>query len=231
VGRPQTIDAKTRALVRDMAAANPLWGAPRIHGELRTLGIDISERNVSRLLTRGRRPPSQTCRTLLTNHVASAASMDFFTVPTVTGRVLFVLLVLSHERRRVVHFNVTEHPTAEWAVQQVVDAFPDDTAPRWLLRDRDSIYSGAFRRRVAGMAITEIVSSPASPWQNPFVERLIGSIRRECLDQQIILNAAHLRRVLTAYVSATTIAVARISASRRTHRIGVLRPTFRSVAS
>jgi putative transposase len=182
-----------------MAAANPLWGAPRIHGELRTLGIDISERTVSRLVTRRRRPPSQTWRTFLTNHVASAASIDFFTVPTVTGRVLFVLLVLAHERRRVVHFNITEHPTAEWSVQQIVDAFPDDTAPRWLLRDRDSIYSAAFKRRIASMPIVEIVSSAASPWQNPFVERLIGSIRRECLDHLIILNCAHLRRVLTAY--------------------------------
>jgi putative transposase len=198
-GRPRTIDAKTRALVRDLAAANPLWGAPRIHGELRTLGIDISERSVSRLLRRRRRPPSQTWRTFLTNHLASTASMDFFTVPTVTGRVLFVRLVLSHRRRRVVHFNVTEHPTAEWTTQQIVDAFPDDTAPSWLLWDRDSIYSDAFRRRVASMAITEVASSPASPWQNPFVERLIGSIRRECLDHLIIFNATHLRRALTAY--------------------------------
>jgi len=125
--------------------------------------------------------------------------MDFFTVPTVAGRVLFVLLVLSHERRPVVHFNVTEHPTADWTTQQIVEAFPDDTAPRWLLRDRDAIYSDAFRQRVSGMAITEIVSSPASPWQNPFVERLIGSVRRECLDHIIILNAAHLRCVLTSY--------------------------------
>jgi putative transposase len=164
-----------------------------------TPGIDISERSVSRLLRRRQRPPSQSWRTFLTNHVASAASMDFFTVPAVTGRVLFVLLVLSHERRRVVHFNVTEHPTAEWTAQQIVDAFPNDTAPRWLLRDRDSIYSDTFKRRVASMPIVEIVSSPASPWQNPFVERLIGSIRRECLDHMIILNAAHLQRVLTAY--------------------------------
>jgi len=183
-----------------MAAANPLWGAPRIHGELRTLGIDISERTVSRLLTPRRRPPSQTWRTFLANHVASAVSMDFFTVPPVTGRVLFVLLVLAHERRRVVHFNVTEHPTAEWTAQQIVDAFPNNAAPRWLLRDRDSIYSDAFKRRVAGMAIIEVVTSPASPWQNAFVERLIGSIRRECLNYVIVLNAAHLRRVLTAYL-------------------------------
>jgi putative transposase len=168
VGRPPTIDAKTRALVRDMAAANPLWGAPRIHGELRALGIAISERTVSRLLTRRHRPPSQSWRTFLTNHIAATASMDFFTVATVTGRVLFVLLVLSHERRRVVHFNVTEHPTAEWTAQQIIDAFPNDAAPCYLLRDRDSIYNDAFRRRVAGMAITEVVSSPASPWQKDY---------------------------------------------------------------
>jgi transposase InsO family protein len=132
--------------------------------------------------------------------MASSVSIDFFTVPTVTGRVLFVLLVLAHERRRVVHFNVTEHPTAEWTAQQIVDAFPEDTAPGWLLRDRDGVYSDTFSRRLAGMAITEIVSSPASPWQNPFVERLIGSIRRECLNHVIILNTVHLRRVLTAYM-------------------------------
>jgi len=144
-----------------MAVANPLWGAPRIHGELCTLGIDVSERTVSRLLIERRRPPSQTWRTFLAHHVASAASMDFFTVPAITGRILFVLIVLSHERRRVVHFNVTEHPTVPWTAQQMVDAFPDDTAPRWLFRDRDSIYGDAFRRRVAGMAITETTIGPA----------------------------------------------------------------------
>jgi transposase InsO family protein len=223
VGRPRTIDSKTRALVRDMAAANPLWGAPRIHGKLRTLGIDISERTVSRLLTPRRRPPSQTWRTFLANHVASAVSMDFFTVPTVTGRVLFVLLVLAHERRRVVHFNVTEHPTAEWTAQQIVDAFPNNAAPRWLLRDRDSFYSDAFKRRVADMAIIEVVTSPASPWQNAFVERLIGSIRRECLNYVIVLNAAHLRRVLTR-TCATTMAPARISGSRKMRLTAVLFP-------
>ena len=127
--------------------------------------------------------------------------MDFFTVPTLTGRVLFVLVVLSHQRRRLVHVNVTEHPTATWAAQQLVDAFPDDTAPRWLHRDRDRIYSDAFQRRLAGMGITDVVSAPASPWQNPFVERVIGSIRRECLDHVIIINEAHLRRVLAAYRS------------------------------
>jgi putative transposase len=143
-----------------MATANPLWGAPRIHGELRTLGVDVSERTVSRLLEPHTRPPSQTWRTFLTNHLAAAASIDFFTVPTLTGRVLFVVIVLSHVRRRIVHFNnITEHPTATSAAQHVVEAFPDDTAPRWLHRDRDSTYSEACRRRVAGMGIAEVVSA------------------------------------------------------------------------
>src|SRR5437870_2852333 len=197
-GRPP-IDQQIRLLIRDMAYANPLWGAPRIHGELRALGVDVSERTVSRLLKPYARPPFQTWRTFLTNHLASAASMDFFTVPTLTGRVLFVLVVLSHIRRRIVHFNITEHPTAEWTAQQVVDAFPDDTAPKWLHRDRDGVYGESFRRRVAGIGIAEVVSSPASPWQNPYAERVIGSIRRECLDHVIVLNQAHLRRVLTIY--------------------------------
>jgi len=198
-GRP-TIDGGFRALVREMATANPLWGAPRIHGELRKLGVEVSERTVSRLLGHRRRPPSQTWRTFLANHLVSVVSIDFFAVPTFTGRVLFVLVLLSHARRRVVHVNVTDHPTAVWTAQQMTDAFPDDTAPRWILRDRDNIYGEAFRRRLATMAIAEVVCSPASPWQNPYVERLIGSIRRECLDHVIVINEAHLRRVLAAYV-------------------------------
>jgi putative transposase len=197
-GRPP-IDQQIRVLVREMATANPLWGAPRIHGELRVLGVDVSERTVSRLLERHPRPPSQTWRTFLTNHLAFAASMDFFTVPTLSGRVLFVLVVLSHCRRCIVHLNITAHPTAAWAAQQVVQAFPDDTAPRWLHRDRDRIYGDVFQRRLAGMGIVDVVSAPASPWQNPYVERLIGSIRRECLDHVIVINEAHLRRVLRTY--------------------------------
>jgi transposase InsO family protein len=197
-GRPP-IGQQIRVLVREMATANPLWGAPRIHGELRALGVDVSERTVSRLLERRPRSPSQTWRTFLSNHLASAASMDFFTVPTLTGRVLFVLVVLSHHRRRIVHINITEHPTATWSAQQVVDAFANDTAPPWLHRDRDRIYADVFKRRLAGMGITEIVSAPASPWQNPYVERLIGSIRRECLDHVVVVNEAHLRRVLRSY--------------------------------
>jgi transposase InsO family protein len=199
-GRPRT-NAALRALVVKIAAANPLWGAPRIHGELVKLGVAVSERTVSRLVKRPRRPPSQTWRTFLTNHVASLGSVDFFTVPTITGRILFVFVVLLHHRRRIVHFNVTEHPTAAWTAQQLVEAFPDDTAPRWVLRDRDAIYGDAFRRRIAGMGIDEVISSPASPWQNPYAERVIGSIRRECLDHVIVLGERHLRRILTAYAA------------------------------
>jgi putative transposase len=184
-----------------IAAANPLWGAPRIHGELGKLGIEVSERTVSRLVRRPRRPPSQTWRTFLTNHVPALGSMDFFTVPTVTGRLLFVFVVLLHHRRRIVHFNVTEHPTAAWTAQQVVEAFPDDTAPRWLLRDRDAIYGEAFRQRVAGMGIGEVLSAPSSPWQNPYAERLIGSIRRDCLNHVVVLGEQHLHRVLAGYLA------------------------------
>jgi len=151
-----------------MAAANPFWGAPRIHGELGKLGIAVSERTVSRLLPRRRRPPSQTWRAFLANHAAALVSMDFFTVATVTGRVLFVLVLLAHQRRRVVHVAITEHPTAAWTAQQIVEAFPDDTAPRWLLRDRDAIYGDAFHRRVISMGIAEVVSAPSSPWQKGY---------------------------------------------------------------
>ena len=199
-GRPST-HAAIRDLVEQMGATNPLWGAPRIHGELGKLGINVSERTVSRLLRRRRRPPSQTWRTFLTNHVASLVSMDFFTVPTLTGRVLFVLVLLSHQRRRIVHLRVTEHPTAAWTAQQIIEAFPDDIAPPWLMRDRDAIYGDLFRRRVASMGIREVISAPSSPWQNPYVERLIGSIRRECLNHVIVLNEAHLRHTLAGYLS------------------------------
>src|SRR5499433_2457892 len=171
-GRPNT-PAGIRQLIREMSVANPQWGAPRIHGELRKLGIDVSERTVSRLMPRRRYPPSQTWRTFLANHGRDLVSLDFFTVPTARLRVLFVLVVLAHHRRRVIHFNVTEHPTANWTAQQVVDAFPDESAPSYLLRDRDHVYGEYFRHRVKGMRIDEILTAPHSPWQNPFAERLI----------------------------------------------------------
>jgi putative transposase len=149
-----------------------------------------------------RRPrPSQTWRTVLANHVRDLVSLDFFTVPTARLRVLFVLVVLAHHRRRVVHFNVTEHPTAHWAAQQIVDAFPDDSAPSYLLRDRDQVFGEQFRHRVKGMGIEEVLTAPHSPWQNPFAERLIGSIRRECLNHVLVLHERHLRRILARYFS------------------------------
>src|SRR5262249_19349238 len=150
-------DPQIGKLVREMAQANPLWGAPRIHGELRTLGVDVSERTVSRLLKPQTRRHQQTWKTFLTNHLMAAAAVDFFTVPTLTGRILFVLVVLSHGRRWIVHFNVTEHPTAVWTAQQVVEAFPEDTAPRRLHRDRDRVYGEHFRQRVAGIGIAEVI--------------------------------------------------------------------------
>ena len=197
-GRPR-VSRQIRALVVRMAQANPLWGAPRIHGELQKLGIDVAERTVSRLLPKRRSPPSQTWRTFLTNHARDLVSIDFFTVPTARLRVLFVFVVLAHDRRRVLHFNVTEHPPAAWTAQQIVDAFPDDSAPSYLLRDRDSVYGHVFRQRVKGLGVGEVLTAPHSPWQNPFAERLIGSIRRECLDHVVVLGERHLRRILTAY--------------------------------
>jgi len=152
-------------------------------------------------MVKHRKPPSQTWRTFLENHVKQLVSVDFFVVPTVSFRVLYVFLVLAHERRRVVHFNVTEHPTAEWTAAQLMQAFPWDTAPRYLLRDRDRIYGNAFRTQAANMAITEVLTAPQSPWQSPYVERLIGSIRRECLDHVIVVNESSLRRHIASYVS------------------------------
>ena len=165
------------------------------------LGIEVAERTVSRLMPKRRTPPSQTWRTFLTNHVRDLVAIDFFRVPTAQLRVLFVLVVLAHHRRRVLHFNVTEHPTATWTAQQVVDTFPEDSVPAYLLRDRDQIYGHAFRQRVTGMRIGEVLTVPSSPWQNAFAERLIGSIRRECLDHVLVLSERHLRRILTRYFS------------------------------
>src|SRR6266568_8412532 len=174
-GRPQA-SSEVRALIKRMAAPNPYWGAPRIHGELLKLGLEISERTVSRLMPKCRKPPSQTWKAFLNNHVQHLVSVDFFTVPTVSFRVLFVFVVLVHHRRRVVHFNVTVHPTAGWTGQQMVQAFPEDTAPRYLLRDRDKIYGYDFRERIQGLSIEEVLSALASPWQRAYVERLIGSV-------------------------------------------------------
>jgi putative transposase len=197
-GRPP-ISKEIKALIRKMSEANGGWGSPRIVGELRKLGINVAKSTVDRYRVRPKKPPSPTWKTFLKNHVTDSVSIDFFVVPTVRFKVLFVLVVLNHHRRRVVHFNVTEHPTAQWTGQQIIEVFPWDKAPQYLLRDRESIYGSEFQRRVKSMGIEEVLTAPRSPWQNAFVERLIGSIRRDCLDHVIVLNERHLKRILTGY--------------------------------
>jgi putative transposase len=182
-----------------MCRENPTWGAPRIHGELLKLGIDIGESSVTKYMVRCRKPPSQTWRTFLENHLSQIVSVDFFTVPTIRFQVLYVFLVLAHDRRRILHFNVSRHPTAEWASQQLRESFSFDQVPRYLLRDRDRIFGQDFREQVRDMDIEEVLSAPRSPWQRAYVERVIGSIRRECLDHLIVFNEASLRRALCSY--------------------------------
>ena len=183
-----------------MCRANPLWGAPRVHGELLKLGIEVSETTVSKYMIKHRGPLSQNWRTFLQNHTRELIALDFFTVPTATFRVLFVLVILSHDRRRILHFNVTEHPTAAWTARQLLEACGTDDAPRYLVRDRDAIYGKTFRRQVTALKIQEVPTAPRSPWQNAYAERVIGSIRRECLNHMIVLGERHLRRILRSYV-------------------------------
>jgi putative transposase len=171
-----------------------------VHGELLKLGIDISQATVSKYMVRHRKPPSQSWRSFLDNHVRDLVAVDFFTVPTVTFRVLFVFVVLAHDRRRVVHFNLTSFPSAKWTGQQIAEAFPWDTAPRYLLRDRDGIYGHEFTSRVGHMGINEVKTAPRSPWQSPYVERLIGTLHRDCIDHVIVFNEHYLRRILRDYL-------------------------------
>jgi transposase InsO family protein len=181
-------------------AANPLGGAPRIHGELLKLGIEVSQATVAKYMVRRRGTPSQNWRTFLRNHAEGIAAIDMFVVASASFRLLYVMIILAHDRRNIVTTAVTEHPTATWLSRQVTEAFPWDTAPRYLLRDRDASYGADFRSRVEAMGITEVITAPRSPWQNAYVERVIGSIRRECLDHVVIFNERHLRRVLSSYV-------------------------------
>jgi len=199
-GRPE-VTKEVRNLIRRMSRDNPLWGAPRIHGELLKLGIDIGETSVSKYMVRHRNPPSQTWRTFLANHLQSLVSVDFFLVPTIRFQILYVFLVLAHDRRRILHFGVTAHPTAEWTAQQLRNAFPWDAAPRYLLRDRDRIFGDDFVKQVRDMGIEEVLSAPRCPWQRAYIERVIGSIRRECLDHMIVFNEASLYRHVKAFVS------------------------------
>ena len=198
LGRPSVL-GELRSLIRRMSDANPLWGAPRIHGELLKLGIDVSQATVAKYMPRRKRPPSLPWRSFLANHTSQIVATDFFVVPTVTYRLLFVLVLLAHERRRLVHLAVTAHPTAAWTAQQLREAFPDEEAPRFLLHDRDTSFA-AVRSTIDGVGIRDIRTAARSPWQNGYAERVIGSIRRECLDHLIVLNESGLRRVLHQYV-------------------------------
>ncbi len=198
-GRPKA-SGELRALIRQMCSDNPLWGAPRIHGELLKLGFEISQATVSKYMPRRPKDSDQRWKTFLRNHLDCTTSIDFLVVPTVSFKLLFVLIVLSHERRQLVHFGVTANPTAEWTARQMTEAFPWETAPRFVIRDRHPTYGRAFREHVAAMAITDVPTAPRSPWQIGDVERVIGSVRRECLDHVIALNDRQLRRVLKSYV-------------------------------
>ncbi len=197
-GRPR-IPGKIRRLIREMSLANRLWGAPRIHGELLKLGIEVAQSTVAKYMARSGRGRSQTWKTFLHNHAAGIGAMDFLIVPTVGFKLLFVLVILRHERRRLISLRVTPHPTAEWIAHQITDAFPWDEAPDYLIRDRDGSYGHAVTKRLAAMGIRDHPTAPRSPWQNGHAERLIGSIRRECLDHVVVFGDAHLRRILAAY--------------------------------
>ncbi len=198
-GRP-SVDREIRDLIRQMSSANPLWGAPRIHGELLKLGIEVSQATVAKYMVRRRGTPSQNWRSFLRNHAEGITAVDMFVVASASFRLLYVMIILAHDRRKIVRAAVTEHPTAAWLSRQVTEAFPWDTAPHYLLRDRDASYGSEFRGRVQPMGITEVITAPRSPWQNAYVERVIGSIRRECLDHIVIFNERHLRRVLSSYI-------------------------------
>ncbi len=198
-GRP-SVDREIRDLIRQMSSAKTLWGAPRIHGELLKLGIEVSQATVAKYMVRRRGTPSQNWRTFMRNHAEGIAAIDMFVVASASFRLLYVMIILAHDRRKIMRTAVTEHPTASWLSRQVTEAFPWDTAPRFLVRDRDASYGSYFRSRVEAMGITEVITAPRSPWQNAYVERVIGSIRRECLDHVVIFNERHLRHVLSSYV-------------------------------
>jgi transposase InsO family protein len=197
-GRPGT-SADIRQLIREMSVANPLWGAPRIHGELLKLGIDVGQTTVAKYMAKGRRPPSQGWRTFLRNHADAIASMDLFVVPTISFRLLYGLLILRHSRRELLWLAVTAHPNAEWIARQLTEACGWKESPRYVVRDRDGVYGEAFIRRLAAMGIRDRPISARSPWQNGYAERLIGSIRRECLDHVVVFGEQHLRHLLGSY--------------------------------
>jgi transposase InsO family protein len=199
-GRP-TVPTEIRELIREMSRANWLWGAPRIHGELLKLGIEVAESTVAKYMVRRPRRPGQNWTTFLRNHADGIAAVDLFVVPTIGFKLLYGLVILGHGRRRLIHYAVTAHPTAEWIARQIVEAFPWDEAPEYLVRDRDAAYSEVVKRRLRGVGIRDRPIAPRSSWQNAYVERLIGSVRRECTDHVIVFGETHLHRVMTAYAS------------------------------
>src|SRR5271169_2101028 len=192
-GRPR-IEIELRALIRQMSMENLLWGAPRIHGELLKLGFSVAQSTVATYLIERRGPPSQGWRTFLRNHAPDMAAMDLFVVPTIGFKLLYSFVIVRLHRRDLVWINVTTSPTAEWVARQITEAFPWDEAPRYMIRDRDRIYGTVVTRRLRAMGIRDKPIAPASPWQNGYAERLIGSIRRECVDHVIVLGEAHLHR-------------------------------------
>ena len=193
------VPLEIRRLIRGMSLANRLWGAPRIHGELLKLGIDVAQSTVARYMAKGGRGRSQTWKTFLHDHAAGIGAMDFLIVPTVGFRLLFVLVILRHDRRWLISLSVTSHPTAEWIARQITEAFPCDDTPDYLIRDREASYGHAVTKRLAAMGIRDHPTAARSPWQNGHAERLIGSIRRECLDHIVVFGEVHLRRILGAY--------------------------------
>jgi transposase InsO family protein len=197
-GRPP-IEAELRALIRQMSTENQLWGAPRIHGELLKLGFEVAQSSVAKYMVKRRGPPSQGWRTFLRNHTQDIAAMDLFVVPTIGFDLLYAYIIVRLDRRELVWLSVTTHPTAEWVARQITEAFPWNEAPRYMIRDRDRIYGAVVTRRLRAMRIRDKPTARASPWQNGLAERLIGSIRRECVDHIIVVGEMHLRRVLKSY--------------------------------
>jgi transposase InsO family protein len=209
-GRRPPVETELRALIRRMSIENPLWGAPRIHGELLKLGFEVAQSSVAKYMVKRCRPPGQGWRTFLRNHAQDIAAMDLFVVPTIGFDLLYAYIIVRLDRRELVWISVTTHPTAEWVARQITEAFPWNEAPRYMIRDRDRIYGAVVTRRLRAMGIRDRPTAPSSPWQNGFAERLIGSIRRECLDHIVVLGEAHLRRILRSY--------ARYYNDIRTHR-------------
>lgn len=197
-GSPR-IPPDVRRLIRHMWSANPTWGKRRIQAELAKLGIAVSDSTVRRYRPARPRPPSASWRAFLDNHVWDLVALDFFVVPTFDFRVLYVLVILAHHRRRILHVNVTAHPTGRWTAQQLREAFAEEPTPGYALHDRDAIFGQEVRRTVAAMGAREVLSAPASPWQNAYCERVIGSIRRECVDHVIVLGERHLLRPVREY--------------------------------